>query len=214
MVGYFASKNPQYYCQTVPVESLVLVRQKDDSPIEIPGCMKQHLIVFKPKQTIFCKEYLCDCASCLQFDFENCNSEAAYDAADVDNDGIGCENEYDEEIDQTEHIFEFITVPSFVPLYSGSSIEPLYFVHVTGKGVAEEDMSDPYGHFVQKGERYFQGLYLELVRSRNGKVKLISTLPTKIILTPDEIYDSYVDFNEHLELDTSVYNLVIQKARY
>ena len=207
MVGYLASKNPQYYYQTVPVESLVLVRQKDGSPIEIPGCMKQHLIVFKPKQTIFCKEYLRDCASCLQFDFENCN-----DADDIDNEGTGCEDENEEEIDQTEHIFEFITFPSFVFLYSRSSIEPLYFVQVRGLGVAEEDMSDPYGHFVQKGERYFQGLYLKLVRSRNAKVKRFSTLPTKIILTPHEIYDSCVDFNEHLELDTSVYNLLIQKT--
>ena len=113
--------------------SLVLVRQKDGSPIEIPGSMKQHLIIFKPKQTIFCKEYLCDCASCLQFDFENCNSEVVYDAAGVDDDGTGCKDENDEEIDQTEHILEFITVPSFVSLYYGSSIEPLYFVHATGK---------------------------------------------------------------------------------
>ena len=73
-------------------------------------------------------------------------------------------------------------------------------------------MSDPSGHFVQKGERHFQGLYLKLVRSRNAKMKRISTLPTKIILTPHEIYGSYVDFNEHLELDTSAYNLLVQKA--
>ena len=72
-------------------------------------------------------------------------------------------------------------------------------------------MSDLYGHFVQKGDGYFQGLYLKLVRSGNAKVKRFSTLPTKISLT-DEIYGSYVDFNEHLELDTSVYNLLIQKA--
>ena len=73
-------------------------------------------------------------------------------------------------------------------------------------------MFDPYGHFGQKSERYFQGLHLKLVRSRNAKVKRFSTLTTKVILTPDEIYDSYVDFNEHLELDISVYNLLIQKA--
>ena len=72
-------------------------------------------------------------------------------------------------------------------------------------------MSDPYGHFVEKGEKYFQGLYLKLVRSRNAKVKRFSTLPIKIIVTPDEIYDSYVDFNDQLELDTNVY-MLIQKA--
>ena len=185
MVEYLASKNPQCYYQTVPVESLVLVRRKHGSPIEIPGCMKQDLIIFKPKQTIICKEYLCNCASCFQFDFENLNNEAVYNAAGVDDDGTRCEDENDEEIDQTEHIFEFITVPSFVSLYSGSSIEPLYFFHVTGKAVAEEDMPGPYGHFVQKSEICFQGLYLKLVRSKNAKVKQLSTLPTKIILTPD-----------------------------
>ena len=68
-------------------------------------------------------------------------------------------------------------------------------------------MSNPYGHFVQKGERYFQELYLKLVRSRNAKVKQFSILPTKVILTPDEIYASYIDFK-----DTSLYNLLIQKA--
>ena len=51
-----------------------------------------------------------------------------------------------------EQIFDFITVPPFVSLYSGSSIEPLYFVQVTRKGVAEEEISDPYGRFVAKGE--------------------------------------------------------------
>ena len=72
-------------------------------------------------------------------------------------------------------------------------------------------MPDPYGHFAQKCERYFQGFYLKLVRSRNPKVKRFSTLLTKIISTP-EIYGSYVNFNEHLELDISVYNLLIQNA--
>ena len=43
MVKYLASKYPQYYYQAVPVESLVLDRQKDDSSVEILGCMKQHL---------------------------------------------------------------------------------------------------------------------------------------------------------------------------
>ena len=72
-------------------------------------------------------------------------------------------------------------------------------------------MPDPYGHFAQKCETYFQGFYLKLVRSRNPKVKRFSTLLRKIISTP-EIYGSYVNFNEHLELDTSVYNLLIQNA--
>ena len=102
--------------------------------------MKRHLIIFKPSKKYFCKEYLCDCTSCLHFDFENCTNEDV----DVEVEDTSSEEElFDEEIDKTEQIFDFTTVPSVVSFYSGGSIEPLYFVQVTAKGVAEEDISDP-----------------------------------------------------------------------
>ena len=81
--------------------------------------MKQHLIIFKPNEKYFCKEYLYDCTSCLHFAFENCPNQ------DIDvevEDTSSKEELFDEEIDQTEQIFDFITIPSFVSLYSGSSI--------------------------------------------------------------------------------------------
>ena len=50
------------------------------------------------------------------------------------------------------------------------------------------DISDPYGHFVAKGERYFQGYYLKLCRSKEIKVKKKKTiLPAKVSVTPDEV---------------------------
>ena len=208
MAEYLAMKNSQYYYTTISAESLVLARQKDGNPIEFPGCMKQHIIVFKPNEKMFCKEYLSDCTSGLQFDFENC----AHEEADNNSDADKLEDIFDEELDQSEQIFDFITAPSFVSLYSDNSIEPLYFVQITGKGVAEGHISDPYGHFVAKGEKYFQGFYLKLGRSRNAKVKRFSTISTKIVIAPDEIYDTYVDFNDELELDINVYNMLIRKA--
>ena len=137
MAEYLSSKNPQYYYNAIPVESLALARQNVGNPIELTGCMKQHLIISKPKEKIFCKEYLCDCNSCLQFDFENyLNKDAVhYDNGD-DNDS-NCEEEIDEEIDQSQQIFEFITVPSFASLPSGTTVEPLYFMQRTGKGDAD-----------------------------------------------------------------------------
>ena len=36
----------------------------------------------------------------------------------------------------------------FVFLFSGPTNEPLFVVQITGKGVAQEDISHPYGHFV------------------------------------------------------------------
>ena len=63
------------------------------------------------------------------------------------------------------------------------------------------DISDPCGHFVAKGERYFQGCYLKLFRSKDIKVKKFTILSTKIAVTPDEVYDTYVDINDDLEID-------------
>ena len=60
MAEYLASNNPQYYYNMILVESLVMTRQVDGNPMEITGCMKQHLIVFKFKKKVFCKEYICD----------------------------------------------------------------------------------------------------------------------------------------------------------
>ena len=43
-------------------------------------------------------------------------------------------------------------------------------------------------------------------------VKWYSTLLTRITLTPEEICDTYIDFNDDLELDIYVYNMLIRKA--
>ena len=39
-----------------------------------------------------------------------------------------------------------------------------YFVQLTRNGIAEEDVSDLYGHFVSKRIQYFQGPYVKAVR--------------------------------------------------
>ena len=56
---------------------------------------------------------------------------------------------------------KFLNLLLYHHLHSGATVEPLYFVKITGKGVAEGDISDPYGYFIAKGKKYFQGLYLK-----------------------------------------------------
>ena len=73
------------------------------------------------------------------------------------------------------------------------------------------DISDPYGHFVAKGERYFQGYYLKLCRSKDIKAKKNTILLAKMVVTPDEVYDTYFDINDDLETDC---NMLIAKAKY
>ena len=79
-------------------------------------------------------------------------------------------------------------MPSFISLFSGNSVEPLYFVKLISKDVAEMDISNPYRYFVAKGERYFLGYYLKLCRSKDIKVKKKLKLLAKIAVTPDEVY--------------------------
>ena len=62
------------------------------------------------------------------------------------------------------------------------------------------------------GHRHIAKDYLKLVRSRNPKIKQFSTLPTRIVIAPDEIYDTYVGLNDDLELDTDTYKMLIRKA--
>ena len=72
-------------------------------------------------------------------------------------------------------------MPSFISLFSGNSVEPLYFVKLISKDVAEMDISNPYGQFVAKGERYFQGYYLKLCHSKDIKVKKIQFCQQKLL---------------------------------
>ena len=76
------------------------------------------------------------------------------------------------------------------------------------------DISDPCGHFLSKGECYCQGYYLKLCCSKDIKVTKFTILPVKTAVTPDEVYDMYVDINDDLEIDCNIYNMLIAKAKY
>ena len=51
-------------------------------------------------------------------------------------------------------IFDFLHVPSSAMLFSGNQNESLYFVKVTEKGTAHEDLTDSYGHFITSEEHF------------------------------------------------------------
>ena len=48
--------------------------------------------------------------------------------------------------------------------------------------------------------------------SRNSRIKKFSTIPTRVVMRSDEIYDIYVDFKDDLGLDIYTYNMLIRKA--
>ena len=112
-------------------------------------------------------------------------------------------------IDKTEHIFDFLDVPSFVSLFSWNQNEPYYFVKLTEKGAAQKDLTDPYGHFIGNGERFLKGFYLKLSRSKHISKKKFQLLPTGIVV---EVFDTYIEITEDLYLDAQHFKLLIQKA--
>ena len=125
----------------------------DCTPIEIKGCIKQNLIVFKPNsREIMRREYLCNCSHCIDLDFDNCSKSELSDDAD---------NNAEEEFEEKEyesyghHICNFVEILSCLTLVSERSIEPLHFVLVKEKGIAEEFLRDDFDHVINIGDMFF-----------------------------------------------------------
>ena len=97
-------------------------------------------------------------------------------------------------------------------LFSGSQNEPLHFVKVTEKGTAEKDLTDPYCHFIRTSEKFLKGYYLKQCRSKQISKKKFQILSTPIVFAPDEVFDTYVDIMDDLDLDVQFFKLLIKKA--
>ena len=103
--------------------------------------MKQHLMVFQSNKDVILKEYLCECNSCRKFEYDNCEREVEEDQ----NLDVEIEDYYIAEEDngsQDEQIFDIEDISSFVILLTGVNAEPLYFLKVIDKGIADGTLSD------------------------------------------------------------------------
>ena len=92
-------------------------------------------------------------------------------------------------------------------------MEPLYFVFVEEKGVADKLLKDSYDHTIDVGARYFKVNYLKLTRSKHPICKQFQDIQQQVIFPPDEIYETYVDINEQLQININVYNGLVNKAQ-
>ena len=216
--NYLSIKKPQFSYTHITPESLANKRHASNETIPLKQCMKQHVIVFVSHGDITMQEYLCDCTSCLQFKFSECYYHSSTNDAMISatmNEYESDEEEQDDDnyIDRSQQMFDFVEVPSYISLITGNTIKPLYFVKVTEKGIAEENLTDPYDHFLCEGECYFKGQYLKLTRSRNLNNKQFQTLPTNVIISTDEIYDTYVDIDDNMQLFLC-YTLIFCDKKY
>ena len=88
----------------------------------------------------------------------------------------------------------------------------MHFVQVTEKGTTEKDLTDPYCHFIGTSEKFLKGYYLKQCRSKQISKKKFQILSTPIVFAPDEVFDTYVDIMDDLDLDVQFFKLLVKKA--
>ena len=135
-------------------------------------------MVFESEKLTLSKEYLCSYKTCIQFNFQNCSNVEEEISDDLDDlDVLDDENA---EGNRKQQVFEFVEAPSFVTMLTCSQAEPLYFVQMTEKGVAESRLLDIHGHVILAGEKNFKGHYLKIGRSRSISMKQLAVLQSDI----------------------------------
>ena len=92
------------------------------------------------------------------------------------------------------------------------SSEPVYFAVVEAKRSCEEIMTDTYGHKLNSGEKYFRGEYLHKVRSSKSSKKHFQLI-NRDIVTPDEVFEAFVEFDDELSIDNNECLHLIEQFR-
>ena len=54
---------------------------------------------------------------------------------------------------------------------------------------------------------------MKLFRSRNISFQKFDILPMSVIITPEEVYGTYVEIDKNMLLDVKIYDSLIQKAK-
>ena len=61
-------------------------------------------------------------------------------------------------------------------------------------------MSYLYGYGISKGELYLRGNYLKVVRSKNMLWKKFEILNYEILISPDEVFETFVEVADELSM--------------
>ena len=118
----------------------------------------------------------------------------------------------DEDDDQQSCIYEFVRIPSDVSLLSCNASDPVYFVLVEEKGQATEKLQDWYGHVILPGELYLEGRYLHKSRSRHPNKKKFKVLDHTVYISPGEIFETFVEFDDDLTMGNESYSKYLNLA--
>ena len=89
----------------------------------------------------------------------------------------------------------------------------IFPIKETEKGKAIEKMSDNYGHNIMEGELYFRGNYLQLVRSKKISNKQFKIIEKDVIISPAEVFETFIDVQEDLTLAVDYYLGLVRRAK-
>ena len=136
------------------------------------------------------KRHLCSCSECINTNFERCiKSENIAEVTSVPDEQIHDLDELDEHIEPD--IYTFIHENLYVALYStAKSLELFIVLKVIKKSEAAEDISDLYGHCIQKGSFYIEGRYLEKIEKKSADRSKVhyKELKKAVFVHPSEIF--------------------------
>ena len=118
----------------------------------------------------------------------------------------------DEDDDRQSPTYEFASTPSYVSLPSCNASDPEYFVLVEKKGPATEKLQDRYGHVILPGELYLEGRYLHKSHSRHPNKKKFNVLDHTVYISPGEIFETFVEFDDDLTMGNESYSKYLNLA--
>ena len=180
-------------------------RKSEKKKMKIKGCMLGHLFVYEPNSTkILMNEYLCDCESCLNLEFSSCKKPVP-SVGEIDDDFLE-ECMVDEDDDRQSRIYEFVSTSSYASLLSCNASDPVYFVLVEKKCQATDKLQNRYGHVILPGELYLEGRCLHKSRSRHPSTKKFNVLDHTVYISPGEVFETFVEFNDELTMGNESYS--------
>ena len=90
--------------------------------------------------------------------------------------------------------------------------DPVYFVLLEKKSQATEKLQDRYGHVILPSELYLEGRYLHKSRSRHPSKKKFNVLGRTVYISPGEIFETFVEFDDDLTMGNESYTKYLNFA--
>lgn len=182
--------------------------------LKLPGCRRQHVIIFMPTGEIKRKEDICDCDECVVGCIDSCmyDSNNAAEASECEAEGEeleddGDDDDFDEQLNERiEMILQVVKSGDVIALHTpGTEKESFYLCIIHKTDTAEENIFDAYNHHILKGMRYISCFYLtrsdeKSREERRGKFTQYRKLSQLVYVLPGEVLCPFVNISSDLKL--------------